>query len=103
MQNVEIKKIRINLQWLLVIKKWIGIFLMKKQRSKQKVVTKSKNSNFIDLIRRTKIELDQAKNFFDNVIDPDLIDYASHKILANQSFYTYLIKKAKAENITFDV
>ncbi|MFZ7132993.1 MAG: DUF2508 family protein [Eubacteriales bacterium] len=52
-------------------------------------------------IRRAKTDLEQSKNFFANVSDPDLVDYAAHKILANQSYYSYLLKKAKSEKITW--
>lgn len=51
-------------------------------------------------IKKAKSELDQSKNYFASVSDPDLVDYASHKILAHQSYYSYLLKIAKAEKIT---
>ena len=106
MQKAEVKKLtklKINLQWLHKIKNWIDLFLVNKRKIKQKRVQISNNQHFIGLIHRAKLDLEQSKNFFANVTDPDLIDYASHKILANQSFYAYLIKKAKAGNVTSDV
>ncbi len=103
MQKVEMKKLKIDLRWLQWIKNWVELELIKKRKKKQKLVAKIKDDNFIGLIHRAKIDLEQSKNFFSKVTDPDLIDYASYEILANQSFYTYLIKKAKAENITFHV
>ena len=60
---------------------------------------RNQNKYFIYLIQKAKRDLEQSKNFFANVTDPDLVDYAAHKILANQFFYNYLLKKAKKENV----
>ncbi|MFZ7119712.1 MAG: DUF2508 family protein [Eubacteriaceae bacterium] len=68
----------------------------------KKIKRQKYNDEFIILINKAKMDLEQSKNYFSNVSDPDLVDYASHKIMANKSFYTYLIKKAKAENIRLD-
>lgn len=103
MEKAITKKIKTNPGWLKAARKQILLLLSKRKIVKQKSTTKTYNDYFISLIHKAKIELEQSKNFFANVSDPDLVDYAAHKILANQSFYAYLLKKAKAENITFDV
>ncbi|MFZ7119713.1 MAG: DUF2508 family protein [Eubacteriaceae bacterium] len=73
-----------------------------KKKADNKIKIKEYNDNFISILNKAKIDLEQSKNYFSNVSDPDLVDYASHKIMANKSFYTYLIKKAKEENIHLD-
>lgn len=81
------------------IKIEVQAFKHKRQAVKERVRIKNENEYFISLIEKAKLELEQSKNFFANVTDPDLVDYAAHKILANQYFYNYLLKKAKKENI----
>ncbi len=77
----------------------IQAFKRKRQVEKERVQIKSQNEYFVSLIQKAKFDLEQSKNFFANVTDPDLVDYAAHKILAHQYFYNYLLKKAKKENI----
>ncbi|RBP57655.1 uncharacterized protein DUF2508 [Alkalibaculum bacchi] len=86
-------------QYVQIIKIKIQAFKHKRQAEKERIKTKNQNEHFVSLIEKTKLELEQSKNFFANVTDPDLVDYAAHKILANQYFYNYLLKKAKKENI----
>ena len=39
-----------------------------------------------------------AKKYFENVSDPELIDYASYRIEAARTKYMYLLNKAKKAN-----
>ena len=82
-----------------IIKNETLAYKEKKESIKEEIKINDKNQHFISLIQRAKLDLEQSKNFFANVTDPDLVDYAAHKILANQFFYNYLLKKAKKENI----
>lgn len=41
-------------------------------------------------------EWEYAKNIFENVSDPDLIDYAIYNVKAAEKKYTYLIKQIKS-------
>ncbi len=91
-------KKRMN-QHVETIKIEIQAFKHKRQAEKEKIQTKNQNKYFVGLIEKAKLELEQSKNFFTNVTDPDLVDYAAHKILANEYFYNYLLKKAKKEKI----
>ncbi|MPW26204.1 DUF2508 family protein [Alkalibaculum sp. M08DMB] len=95
--------IKIKLSMLSRVKRLIDIFYVNRQSVKINMKTKLHDDSAIRLIQKAKKDLEQSKNYFANVTDPDLVDYAAHKILANQSFYAYLLKKAKAENITFHV
>ena len=97
-KRIIIDKKIIN-QYVQTIKVEIQEFKHKRQAERERIETKNQNEYFVGLIQKAKLELEQSKNFFTNVTDPDLVDYAAHKILANQYFYNYLLKKAKKENI----
>ena len=97
-KKVMIDKRIIN-EYVQTIKIGVQTFKHKRQAEKERIQIKSQNEYFLSLIQKAKLDLEQSKNFFTNVTDPDLIDYAAHKILASQYFYQYLLKKAKIENI----
>ncbi len=46
-------------------------------------------------IEDAKNEWIQAQNFFQNVTDPDLIDYAIYLMEASEAKYSYLLKRAR--------
>lgn len=46
-------------------------------------------------IEQTKTELEAAYSQFENVIDPDLINYCIYHINAIQERYTFLLKQMK--------
>lgn len=50
-------------------------------------------------IENARKEWEDAKNIFENVTNPDLIDYAIHKVDATEKRYTYLLKQIKSGNI----
>ncbi len=50
-------------------------------------------------IETARKEWEDAKNIFENVTNPDLIDYAIHKVDATEKRYTYLLKQIKSGNI----
>lgn len=54
---------------------------------------------FLKLIRQAREDWIQAQNYFDNVSDPDLIDYAIYELEAARRKYMYFIKQAKMKNI----
>ena len=45
--------------------------------------------------QKAKLEWEAAENFFDNIDDPDLIDYAIYDMEAAKRKYVYLMKKAR--------
>lgn len=47
--------------------------------------------------RKAKQEWEAAQNFFNNVSDPELLDYAIYDIEAAKRKYQYLIRKARGE------
>ena len=47
-------------------------------------------------------EMYDAENFFDNVVDPELIDHAIYKMEAAKSKYIYLLKQARDKNIRIE-
>ncbi len=54
-------------------------------------------------INIAKDEMQDAQNFFDNVIEPELIDHAIYRMEAAKSRYAFLIKKAKDKGIYVDI
>ena len=53
-------------------------------------------------INRTKLALEAAYSNFENVVDPDLIDSCIYEMNAVQNRYKFLLKQAKAANITIN-
>lgn len=46
-------------------------------------------------IYNTQVELAAVLEGFENVVDPDLVDYYSYSYKATEAKYTYLIKRLK--------
>lgn len=42
-----------------------------------------------------------AQNYYDNVSDSDLVDYAAYHIQAAEKKYTYLLKRARHEGLKY--
>lgn len=53
------------------------------------------DKQFIRSVNKAKNEWLAAQNYFDNVSDPDLVDYAIYEIEAARKKYMYLLKQAK--------
>lgn len=50
------------------------------------------------VIEQARQEWVSARSFFDNVIDPDLVDYAIYSIEAAERKYMYLLRKARKQS-----
>ncbi|NLL72787.1 MAG: YaaL family protein [Clostridiales bacterium] len=61
----------------------------------------SKDNLLIKEIKETKIALEAAYSQFEYVVDPDLIDSCIYELNAIQNRYKYLLKQAKASDISF--
>ena len=61
-----------------------------------------KEDLLISEINKTKIALEAAYSNFENVVDPDLIDSCIYEMNAVQNRYKFLLKQAKAANITIN-
>jgi hypothetical protein len=48
------------------------------------------------VVEQARQEWVNAKSFFDNVVDPALVDYAVYSIEAAERKYVYLLNKARA-------
>ncbi|SET04234.1 DUF2508 family protein [Anaerobranca gottschalkii] len=57
------------------------------------------SKSIMELVEEAKKEWLAAKEYFENVSDPDLIDYAIHSIEATEKRYNYLLKKVKQMNL----
>ena len=49
-------------------------------------------------IENAKKEWEDAKNIFENVSQPDLVDYAIYRVEAAEKKYTYLLRQIKSGN-----
>lgn len=63
----------------------------------ERPVDKVQEKDFFDLVEEARLEWQAAITYFNNVVDPDLIDHAIHVIQAAEKKYTYLLKKAHLE------
>ena len=61
-----------------------------------------KEDLLISEINKTKLALEAAYSNFENVVDPDLIDSCIYEMNAVQNRYKFLLKQAKAANITIN-
>ncbi|NLJ57743.1 MAG: YaaL family protein [Tissierellia bacterium] len=50
-------------------------------------------------IENAKKEWEDAKNIFENVTQPDLVDYAIYKVEAAEQKYIYLLKQYRKKNL----
>lgn len=69
-----------------------------------KLLSRRKNPNedlLIKEINKTKLALEAAYSQFEYVVDPDLIDSCIYELNAIQNRYKYLLKQAKASDISF--
>lgn len=56
--------------------------------------------DFLEVVQRARQEMIDSQIYFDSVTDPQLIDHAIYRMEAAKSHYVYLIKQAKAKNIS---
>jgi hypothetical protein len=50
---------------------------------------------FADEVKKAYAEWQAAENYFDNVADPDLVDFAIYDMEAARKKYVYMLKKAR--------
>jgi len=63
----------------------------------------SEYDQFYDTIESAKRQWIDAQIYFDNVSDPELVDYAIHMMEASETKYMYLLNKAKKDTYTVDL
>ncbi len=54
-------------------------------------------------IEKTRRELLSSRSFFDNVLDPDMIDHAIYALQATEKKYTYLLKDARGKGLQLSI
>lgn len=74
------------------------VFLLKDIVNNQEEDGKNKDNLYINL-KNAKKEWEDAKNIFENVSDPDLVDYAIYNVDAKEKRYMYLLKQIKNGNV----
>lgn len=58
-----------------------------------------KGQELLRLVRDARDEWHSAQNYFENVSDPELVDYAVYRIEAARRKYMYLLKLARQEGL----
>jgi len=53
---------------------------------------------FAQQVKKAHADWKAAENYFENVSDPDLIDYAIYDVAAAKRKYMYLLKQAKLQH-----
>ena len=62
------------------------------------VIEERISDDFESLVEQARQEWVNAKSYFDNVVDPDLVDYAVYSVEAAERKYMYLLKRARLED-----
>jgi hypothetical protein len=57
---------------------------------------------FFNSLHKAHQEMCDTQNFFDNVVDPELVDHAIYKMEAAKSKYIYLLKQAREKGISIE-
>lgn len=57
----------------------------------------------LDNVNKAREEWYAAQNFFNNVTDPELVDYAIYKVEETRRKYMYLLNLAKKEGLAQDL
>ncbi|NMB24039.1 MAG: YaaL family protein [Firmicutes bacterium] len=60
------------------------------------IVEKQMDDSLESIVEQARRDWVNAKTFFDNVVDPELVDYAVYSIEAAERKYVYLLNKARA-------
>jgi len=60
---------------------------------------RERDEDFYHHILEAKEEWNHAQNFFENVSDPDLVDYAIYRLEAARIKYRYLLKQARLQGM----
>ncbi len=58
-----------------------------------------KTEEYVAAVNQAWKQWQLAKEYFNNVSDPELVDHAIYRLEAAQLHYTYLLKKAKEHQI----
>lgn len=65
--------------------------------------TDRESREMLECVQKAMTEWCEAEQFFENVSEPELVDYAIFRIEACKKRYTYLLKKAKDMGIRVDL
>lgn len=72
-------------------------------QSSSKDQTNSEDRELVQCVQNAMEEWCQAEKLFENISEPELVDYAIYKIEASKKRYMYLLKKAKEKGIRLDL
>lgn len=79
----------------------LDMFMQKRKSTCQRLT--SDQQELINEYRSVITKMHQARNAFQNITEPELIESCVHEMNALQSQYSFLLKKIKEENLTADL
>ena len=68
----------------------------------EKEVIPEKRSGLEEEIERAREQWKSARNYFQNVTEPKLVDYASYRLRAAETRYMYLLNKVKEDDVSIE-
>lgn len=77
--------------------------LMSKLSLTEKEYPERKEKDLFEMVEDARREWQAALDYFNFVVDPDLVDHAIHAMDAAERKYTFLLKKARQENYRLPV
>ncbi len=77
--------------------------LLKRLKKQDEDVLTKEQSELVEEYKNALIKLHQARNVFENITEPDLIDACVHELNAAQARYSFLLAKIKEEKITINI
>lgn len=69
---------------------------------KEKISSKSESDDdkLLGMLKEAHKEWEEAESYFQMVSEPDLIDYAIHRMEATKTKYMYLLKQVREKELT---
>ena len=79
------------------------IDLIKKLRKTDEYGLTREQEELVEEYRKAVIKMHQARNAFENITEPDMIDACVYELNAARSQYSYLLSKIKEEKISVKI
>ncbi len=77
--------------------------MLKKLKKQEDDALSKEQYELVEEYKNALIKLHQARNVFENITEPELIDACVHELNAAQSRYSFLLAKIKEEKITINI
>jgi len=74
----------------------LNLFIGNEKDEQEKTV---QDPDFVGLVHEAREEWQTALNYFENVSDPELVDFAIYRVEAARRKYMYLLKQARVRGL----